>query len=162
MARLHSRVDGPATNLVDLVRTSARDAAFVNGIALHSDGVNDIHRPSISHPGGCIVPLVLAMDEWQRSTGGDMLAAMAACYELMGRLGRSMHPTHWDRGFHPTGTFGTFGATAAACRLLGLSQRHAVCALGIAGSQAAGNPSFHTDGSLTMIFHAGRAAQNGV
>ena len=56
VGRLHTQVDGPSTNLVSRVRTSARDAAFVNGIALYSVGVNDIHRPSIAHPGGCIVP----------------------------------------------------------------------------------------------------------
>jgi len=35
-------------------------------------------------------------------------------------------------------------------------------ALGIAGSQAAGLYECHHDGTSTMIFHAGRAAQNGV
>ena len=40
-------------------RTSVRDAAFANGITLYSVGLNDIHKPSSSHPGGCIVPVVL-------------------------------------------------------------------------------------------------------
>jgi len=162
LAGMHHLIDGPATNLVAGTRTSARDAAFANGVALYSVGVNDIHRPSISHPGGSIVPVVLAMGEWQQSSGSDMLAAMAAGYELMGRLGAAMQPSHWDRGFHPTGTFGTFGCAAAASRLFELDEQHTVWALGIAGSQASGNQSFHTDGSLTMIFHAGHAARNGI
>lgn len=31
-------------------------------------------------------------------------------------------PTHYEREWHPTATFGTFGTTATACSLLGLDQ----------------------------------------
>jgi 2-methylcitrate dehydratase PrpD len=162
LTRMGSPTQGPATDLVRRVQTSARDAAFANGIALYSVGVNDIHRPAIVHPGGGIIPVLLAAGQARRSTGADLIAAMVAGYELTARLGRAMHPSHWDRGFHPTGTFNTFGATLAAGRLMQLSHAQLVCALGIAGSQAAGVQAFHTDGTLTMVFHAGRAAQNGI
>ena len=162
VARLRSSDAGQATLFIDGTRASARDAAFVNGITLYSVGVNDIHRASTSHPGGCIVPAVLAVGEWLKAPGRDMLVAMAMGYELMGRLGHAMIPSHWDRGFHPTGTFGAFGATAAASRLLRLTAQQTTWAFGIAGSQAAGNKAFQTDGSLTMVYHAGRSAQNGV
>jgi len=162
VARLGGTVEGQATVLVDGRRSSVRDAAFVNGVTLYSVGVNDIHRASVSHPGGCVVPVVLALGEWLGNPGENLLAAMVAGYELMGRLGRATMPSHWDRGFHATGTFGTFGATAAAARLLGLTTSQTAAAFGIAGSQAAGLQAFHSDGSSTMIFHAGRAAQNGI
>lgn len=161
-AQLRTGNEGPCHVHVDGSRASARDAAFVNGITLYSVGVNDIHRGSTSHPGGCIVPAVLAVGEWLRAPGTEMLVAMAMGYELMGRLGLAMIPSHWNCGFHPTGTFGAFGATAAASRLLRLSAQQTTWAFGIAGSQAAGNKAFQTDGSLTMVFHAGRSAQNGV
>lgn len=80
----------------------------------------------------------------------------------MGRVGRSVTPSHRERGFHPTGTYGTFGAAAAAARLFGFGAEDTANTLGIAGSQAAGLFEFHRDGALTMIFHAARAAQNGV
>ena len=162
IARLRSGDAGQASIIIDCARASARDAAFVNGITLYSVGVNDIHRASMSHPGGCVVPVVLALGEWLRAPGEDLIVAMVMGYELMGRLGRAMIPSHWDRGFHPTGTFGAFGATAAASRLLGLTPQQTSWAFGIAGSQAAGNKAFQTDGSLTMVYHAGRSAQNGV
>jgi 2-methylcitrate dehydratase PrpD len=162
VARMRSADAGQAGIVVDGTRASARDAAFVNGITLYSVGVNDIHRGSTSHPGGCVVPVVLAMGEWLRTPGTEMIAAMVMGYELMGRLGAAMIPAHWDRGFHPTGTFGAFGATAAASRLLGLDAQRTTWAFGIAGSQAAGNKAFQADGSLTMVFHAGRSAENGV
>jgi 2-methylcitrate dehydratase PrpD len=105
---------------------------------------------------------VLAIGEWRSSAGSDLIAALAAGYEVMGRVGRSVTPTHRERGFHPTGTYGTFGAAAAAARLLGFGPEDTANTLGIAGSQAAGLFEFHRDGALTMIFHAARAAQNGV
>jgi len=153
---------GPSTIVLTGERATARDAAFINGMTLYSVGVNDIHKPSGSHPGGCIIPALLAMAEWRKSRGTEMLAAMVAAYDIMGRLGRATIPSHRERGFHPTGTFGAFGATAATTRLLEMNQRETVHALGITGSQAAGLKAFQTDGSFTMIFHAARSAQNGI
>jgi len=153
---------GQSTIIIDGRRCSPRAAAFVNGITLYSVGVNDIHKASGSHPGGCIIPATLAVGEWQSINGKDILTAMVAGYDVMGRLGRAMMPSHRECGFHPTGTFGTFASTAAVGRLLQLDVKKMMSAFGIAGSQAAGLTSFQTDGSLTMIFHAGRAAQNGV
>jgi len=141
---------------------SVRDAAFVNGISLYSVGLNDVHSPSGAHPGACVIPAVLAMGEWRRVPGKELLASMVAAYEVNGRVGRAINPTHRERGFHPTGTCGTFGAASAASRLLGFDAEKTANALGIAGSQAAGLYECHHDGTSTMIFHAGRAAQNGV
>ncbi len=151
-----------ATILPGVTRGSVRDAAFVNGISLYSVGLNDIHKPAGAHPAGCVIPVVLAMGEWLKLPGEKLLTALAAGYELTGRAGRAIIPTHRERGFHPTGTCGTFGATAAAAHLLAFDAAQTASALGIAGSQAAGLYECHHDGTSTMIFHAGRAAQNGV
>jgi 2-methylcitrate dehydratase PrpD len=144
------------------MKVSLRDAAFANGMCLYSVGLNDVHKPSGTHPGACVIPVLLAVGEWLNSTGYAFLAAMAAGYEATGRIGRAIAPSHRERGFHPTGTCGTFGATAAAGSLFGFDADQMACAFGIAGSQAAGLYEFHHDGALTMIFHAARAAQNGV
>jgi 2-methylcitrate dehydratase PrpD len=151
-----------ATILPGHTQGSVRDAAFVNAIALYSVGLNDVHSPSGAHPGACVIPTVLAVGEWRRLPGKELLTAMVAGYEVNGRVGRAIIPTHRERGFHPTGTCGTFGATAAAARLLAFDAGKTANALGIAGSQAAGLYECHHDGTSTMIFHAGRAAQNGV
>ena len=73
---------------------TVRDAAFVNAMGLYSIGLNDIHKPSVSHPGGCVIPVVLALGEWKKNAGGEMIAAMAAGYEVMARVGRSVIPSH--------------------------------------------------------------------
>jgi 2-methylcitrate dehydratase PrpD len=159
--RLESTSD-QATVYTGNTRGTVRDAAFVNAMTLYSIGLNDIHKPSISHPGGCIIPVVLAIGEWRSIAGGDLIAALVAGYDVMGRVGRSVTPSHRERGFHPTGTYGTFGAAAAAARLFAFNPDDTANTLGVAGSQAAGLFEFHRDGALTMIFHAARAAQNGV
>ena len=49
---------------------------------------------------------------------------------------RAMHPTHFARGFLPTGTVGTMGAAVAAARLLKLKEDQMSNAFGIAGFMA--------------------------
>src|SRR3546814_11383527 len=38
-------------------KTSVRDAAFANGVTLYSMRLNDLHKPSVSHQGGCVIPV---------------------------------------------------------------------------------------------------------
>lgn len=151
-----------ATILPGMTFGSVRDAAFVNGIALYSVGLNDVHVAAESHPGACVIPAILALCEWKSLPGRTLMAAMVAGYELVGRTGRAILPSHRQRGFHATGTCGTFGAAAAAARALGFDAEKTANVLGIAGSQAAGLYECHHDGTSTMIYHAGRAAQNGI
>ncbi|MDP3014160.1 MAG: MmgE/PrpD family protein, partial [Candidatus Subteraquimicrobiales bacterium] len=66
------------------------------------------------------------------------------------------------RGWHLTGTTGTFGAAAAAGNLLGLNQDEMASALGMAGTQSAGLWAFTADGAMSKRFHAGRSSQSGV
>ena len=151
-----------ATIYPGMTRGSVRDAAFVNGISLYSVGLNDVHVTAESHPGASVIPAVLALSEWKGLAGREMIAAMVAGYELVGRIGRAILPSHRQRGFHATGTCGTFGAAAAAARALGFDAEKTANTFGIAGSQAAGLYECHHDGTSTMIYHAGRAGQNGV
>ena len=67
---------------------------------------------------------------------------------------------HYEAGFHATGTIGTFGAAAAAARMLGLDEEATARAFGIAASEAAGLKS--NFGTMTKPLHAGKAALNGL
>ena len=151
-----------ATMFAGNARTSVTNAAFANGITLYSVGLNDFLQKASAHPGASVIPTILAVGEWRNCQGADLLAAMAAGYEVIDRVARSIMPSHRERGFHPTGTCGTFGATAAAGRLLGFDAEQIACAFGIAGSQAAGLYEYINDGTSTIMFHAGRAAKNGI
>src|SRR5205823_2987148 len=102
----------------------------------------------------------LAAAEQTGATGRDLLAAHALGFEVAARVALAVHPEHYDQGFHVTGTAGTFGAAAAAGRLLGLSADQMANALSTAAAQAAGLREMF--GSMSKSLHAGKAASNGM
>jgi 2-methylcitrate dehydratase PrpD len=112
------------------------------------------------HPTVPIVPALLALAEDSGAGGADFLAAFVAGYETECRIGALVLPDHYGRGFHATGTIGSFGAAAACAHLLGLDAEKTATALGIAATQAAGLKSMF--GTMCKPLHAGKAAQNGL
>jgi 2-methylcitrate dehydratase PrpD len=139
---------------------SPADAAMANGTAIHGFELDDAHVSSSLHPGAVTVPAALAVAEVRDASGADLLAALAAGYEVGLRVGICAGVSHSTSGYHVTGTVGTFAAAAAAARLLHLSPSQTAHALGIAGTQASGLYSART-GAMTKRFHAGRASQSG-
>lgn len=143
-------------------KVGALEAAMANGIMSHVLELDDGNRYAQGHPGVAVIPAVLALGEKEKAKGKDLIPAIVAGYEVFGRVGAGGNPSHFNRGFHTTGTCGTFAAAAAAGRLLKLNASKMVSALGIAGSQAAGLFAFLADGTMTKTLHAGKAAQNGI
>ena len=74
----------------------------------------------------------------QDANGKQLLMALAAGCEMMERASRAANPSLRNRGFHTTPTCGVFGATVAAGKLLELTPRKLVSALGLAGAQSCG------------------------
>src|SRR3546814_1249674 len=64
------------------------------------------------------------------------------------------------RGFHTSGTIGTFAAAVTAAKLLGLDAGGIARAVGVAASMAAGIRAGF--GTMTKPLHVGRAAENGI
>lgn len=144
------------------LRTSAGLAALLNGTSAHAFQLDEIHIESTLHPGSLALPAALALAEaGGKSTGRDLITALAAGYEVGIRVGLAAKGGMFKTGFHNQGTTGVFVAAAAAARMLGLSTQQTRHALGIAGSQAAGLMAVQ-DGAMTKSFHSGRAAQSGV
>ncbi|MDI7259276.1 MAG: MmgE/PrpD family protein [Thermodesulfobacteriota bacterium] len=144
------------------VKVSAPNAALANGTAVHSFELDDLHKTSIVHPGGIATTSALAMAERiGHCSGKDLLTAIVAGYEVAIRVGMSVGTSHLQRGFHPTGTHGAFGAGAAAGRILRLDTEKMTHDLGIAGTQAAGLMAAQYS-AMVKRMHAGRAAQSGV
>lgn len=143
-------------------KVSAPNAALANGTAVHSFELDDLHKTSIVHPGSIAVSPALAMAEHIGGCNGkEFLTAVIAGYEVAIRVGMSVGTSHLERGYHPTGTNGTFGAGAAAGRILGLNADKMTEDLGIAGTQAAGLMAAQYS-AMVKRMHAGRAAQSGV
>ncbi|HHW43132.1 MAG TPA: MmgE/PrpD family protein [Desulfotomaculum sp.] len=142
-------------------KTSCLHAALANGIASHIIELDDVHRASIIHAGAAVMPAALAVAEMTGASGRQLLEAIVAGYEVAIRIGEAVTPSHYYF-WHTTGTCGTFGAAAAAGKLLGLDKEQLVWALGNAGTQAAGLWEFIADGAMSKHLHPGKAAQNGV
>ncbi len=141
-------------------RLPALSAALVNGAAAHALDYDDVNMAMPGHPSVAILPALLALAELNGAAGRDVITAFVAGYETACRIGSALQPGHYNLGFHSTGTVGSFGAAAACARLLRLQTMATACALGIAGTQAAGLKSQF--GTMCKPFHAGKAAQNGL
>jgi len=88
-------------------------------------------RPA-SHPAAPIAPAILALAEQRPVSGRDLIAALVVGVEAECRIGKAVSPSHYEIGWHITGTTGVFGAAAATGRLLGLDERQMAWALGLA------------------------------
>jgi 2-methylcitrate dehydratase PrpD len=143
-------------------RVSATNTVLAAGTLIHSFDFDDHSRAKI-HPGALVVPVVLALAERQHASGERMLMAMAAGYEAMNRVSQAFNPNRARmRGWHLTGTAGTFAAAAAASVMLALDADTTASALGLAGTQSAGTWAFTADGGMSKRLHPGRSAQAGL
>jgi 2-methylcitrate dehydratase PrpD len=155
------------------LRLPVRLAALWNGTAGHAMDWDDTQlaegpgRPYglLMHP--TIPPLAAALalsdlvaaEAGSPVNGRDFLVAFNAGFEVACKIAEAINPDHYMRGFHTSGTIGTFGAAATAAKLLGLDQGQTATALGIAASMASGiRANF---GTMTKPLHVGRAAENG-
>ncbi|MBL4719565.1 MAG: MmgE/PrpD family protein [Alphaproteobacteria bacterium] len=141
-------------------QTSALQAALVNGATGHALDYDDVNLTMIGHPTAAVAPAILALAEKNALSGKELLTALIAGIEIECRVGAMMNESHYNAGWHATGTVGTFGAAAGAAHLLGMDAEACARALGIAGTQAAGLKAMF--GTMCKPFHAGKAAANGL
>lgn len=142
-------------------KTSGILAALVNGGISHIVELDDVHKASIIHAGAAIIPAALAAVEKVGTDGRALIEGIVAGYEVAIRVGEAVTPSHYYY-WHTTGTVGTFGAAAAAGKILGLNEDQMVHALGSAGTQAAGLWEFLADGAMSKHLHPGKASLNGL
>ena len=141
-------------------RLDIMHAALLNGISSHMFDFDDTHLKTVIHPSGPVASALLALAEYRPMSGADFLHAFILGVEVECRLGNAVYPSHYDVGWHITGTAGVFGAAAAVGRVLGLNAQQMTWALGIAATQSSGLREMF--GTMCKPFHPGRAAQNGM
>jgi 2-methylcitrate dehydratase PrpD len=139
-------------------KTSALQAAFVNGTAAHALDF-DHSFTLMGQPTAPIIPAIFALGESLGASGRQLIEAYVAGYEVTGKLAHSLRDTVHD-GWHAPSTLGSFGAAAACGKLLGLSASQVEMALGIAASMASGIVA--NFGTMTKPLHVGLGARNGV
>jgi 2-methylcitrate dehydratase PrpD len=159
-----SRVVGNAS-----LSVPAHLAALWNGLAGHAMDWDDTQLSEapgrayglMCHP--TIPPLSAALavaDMVGDVDGPTFLTAFVAGFEVECKIAEAINPDHYMRGFHTSGTIGTFGAVVAAGKLLKLDENRMRQAIGIAASMASGiRANF---GTMTKPLHVGRSSENGV
>lgn len=141
-------------------RPDALNAAFLNAISANVLEYDDTHLPTVMHPAAPVAPGLFALAEQRPVSGRALLHAFILGIEAECRIGLSVMPTHYRRGWHITATCGIFGAAAAAGKLIGLDARHMARALGHAATQSAG--LVESLGSMSKSIGVGNAARNGL
>ena len=109
---------------------------MVNGTALHALDCDDFSSIMGGHHTVPLISPLIALAEEHAFSGAKVLLAYVVGVEVEIRLARALGFHHYDKGWHPTSTLGTFGAAASVAHLLDLAQT--TTALSIAASMAAG------------------------
>ncbi len=159
--RVFGGVDGPS--LLQAARSTSAAAALVNGTTAHAQELDDFG--GCDHSGAVVIPAVLASAEDDGpGAGRRVIAAVVAGYDVALRVLEASggYRAHNGRGWHSTGTCGSFGAAAAVARVLDLDAERAAWALGLAGSFTGGTWAFLADGAMSKRYHPGRAAETGI
>lgn len=144
------------------LKTNMLSAAFLNGVSAHVLELDDGHRGAQIHLGSVIFPTALAISESFDLSGKEFLEGVIVGYEVGILLGKIVNPDHRNKGFHTSGTVGTFVAGAVASKLLKLDEEQILHALGLCGTQAAGLLESDHGGSMGKSLHVGKAVYNGM
>ena len=149
-----------STVVLSGTKTIAPYAAYVNGTLAASCEFDDVHMYA-AHIGSAVVPTALAVGEYTTVSGQDVLTAIVAGAQVMALLGATTVVDMVGKGWHASKILGTFGAAAAAGKLLGLTSQELTHAFGIAGSDAAGTMEYERSGGEVKRMHSGSAARTG-
>jgi 2-methylcitrate dehydratase PrpD len=136
------------------------DAALVNGTAAHALDFDDCSNTMGGHPSAPILPALWALGETLGASGRDIQTAYVVGVEVETKLGRAVNFHHYEKGWHPTATLGTFGAAAACAKLLDLDVEKIAAALALAASMASGIKA--NFGTMAKPYHVGHCARNGL
>ena len=135
-------------------------AALVNGTAAHALDYDDNFLPGMSHASAVIVPAMLAVADFDTTSGAQLIDAYLAGLQAQALIGDGVGQAHYTAGWHGTSTIGSIGTVVAVAHLLGLDEEATARAITIAVSYASGTKGQF--GTLIKPFHAGMAARNAV
>ena len=138
-------------------------AASVNALMGQTYLLEDCHEHTLSHPGVVAIPVALAVGQSVGANGRQIVDAVVAGYEAMGRIGAVLiAPGFPNYGLRPASTLAPFGGAAAAAMVLGLDAKGILAALSIVGNTASGVMEFVNSGAEDICLQNCFAAKNAV
>ena len=138
-----------------------RRAAALNAVYSHVMDLDDVHNASITHLGTVTIPAALAVGQKLHRSGREVIAAIAAGYEIGARVGEAINPGSYHY-WHTTGVVGALCSAVAAGKLMGLDREQMLSAIGSAGTQASGLWQFLEDGAMSKTLHTANATLCGL
>jgi 2-methylcitrate dehydratase PrpD len=151
---------GGATVIGHARRVRPLDAAFANGTLGHALDFDDSNMVLGGHPSVVLWPSLMALGETRHATGSELLEAYLVGFEVLMAFSRTVNFDHYEKGWHPTATLGTFAAAAACARLLRLPDAQCAHAIGLASSMASGVKA--NFGSMAKPLQVGEASRRGL
>lgn len=144
-------------------KASPLAAASVNSLMGQIFLIEDCHEKTISHPGVVVIPIAMALGQSLNANGIQIIEAVVAGYESLGRIGSVLIAPGFPRfGLRPASTMAPFGGAAAAAKLMGLPAEGIGDALAIAGNTASGVMEFVNSGTVDICLQNCFAAKNSV
>jgi len=150
------------------MRTSALNAAVVNGTLGHADEVDAIEGDGLgAHIMAAVTAAALTAGQMAKTSGQEALRGVVLGYELTKRINRAAAQVRRDTGSHSVGApdpGNTMGATAAAGIALGLPQDRMEIAFTLAAAMVSGITPYgrETEHMLKSFVRGGLGARNGV
>lgn len=141
-----------------LQRCFPHEDALLDAAAATAHDYDDTHLRTVIHATPPVAGALFSLARSRSVSGPQFLHALILGMETTCRLGNTVTPGHYERGWHITSTCGVFGATAAAGKILQLNEKQFIHAFGIAATQAAG--LVEVLGSMARVLNAGFAARN--
>lgn len=135
-------------------------AARVNAVMSDAAASDDSDLRNIVHTGTPVCAAALAVGEQTGASGADMLAAIVLGVEAAGRINTAMLGGLQTKGFHGC-LVAIFAATAAAARLMKLTEAQTTQAIALAATSMGGLHAAAKT-SVAREYHAGLATMLGI
>ena len=137
-------------------KVPCQNAALANATMARTLDLGCVHETAVTHPAETVVPAALAIAEREKGSGKDLITAVTVGIDLTCRWNL---PRKKFRGFVGESLF---GASAAAAKLLKLSEEETLNALGIALCLAAGTYQMVLENTSYMHVSHGMKASSGI
>lgn len=135
-------------------------AIAANASAAHRRDLDDIHWPSVTHPGSVVWPALLAFGAAYQVPLARLREAAAFGYQVCARMAGLLGSGHRAR-FHASTTAGTVGVAAAVATVRDLDDDALLTSLLHACSTLGGTAQALRERSRTAVVHRGVAATTG-
>lgn len=157
-----TKKEGNSTVWINGEKSDLESAAWANCLLMHSILQDDTQESTMGHMGSLILPAAIATAEREGKGGEDLLTAIAAAYEVAGRISLKSGQVIVSRGFRGSPVFGPFAAAVAAGKLMGLTREQLHNAIALAANFSCGLLQASNTGSMEWRFQNGIAIRNGI